>query len=238
MRTEQGLVALIDESANQHFYRIAALVVHARWIKEYGLALDDVAARASEAYGTPAAAELHGHSLFQGSDDWTALHPRQRIGIYGDGLAAVARYGEAIFIRGVHRPRFRERYARRPDYNEHEAALMFVMENVNAHALRTNSSVRVVADECRFAASIRRSLETFKVDGTWGYRAQPLTHIDDITFVSSKDYRPVQGIDLVAYLKTRRASRLDTDPRAIKANRQLWEKIAHLVSVDRDWYPL
>jgi hypothetical protein len=233
------LVALIDESADQEYYRIGAMVTRVGVLADLAQGLDEVMARASATHGVAATAELHGHEMFHGGGAWEVLksRPRARISVYGQALDVVARHAEAIVIRGVYRPRFKQRYANRPDWNEHEAALMFVIENLDGYAAREKQPMYLFADECRFAASVRRSLETFKSSGTWGYRSRVISHVQSIQFVDSATYRQIQAIDLVSFLNHRRASRRDTNPKAIAANENLWARISDRVIIDRDWRP-
>lgn len=232
------LVALIDESADQTFYRIGALVTRVGLLEKLASELDAVMAQAEAAHGIPASTELHGHEMFHGGKGWEGLkdRPRARIAVYGQALDVVSRFAEAVIIRGVHRPRYRQRYTR-PDWNEHEAALMFVMEKLDLYAQKEGQPMFIFADECRFAASVRRSMEGFKTRGTWGYRGRVLRHIESIEFVDSAEYRQIQAIDLVTYMKHRRASGRDTNAKAVAANDRLWAKIAPRVTVDYDWRP-
>lgn len=240
MTTDDGrLVALIDETADQTYYRIGALVIRAGAVRKLAAELDGVMAKAQDDHGIPATTELHGHEMFHGGKGWECLKrgPRARIAIYGQALDVVGRFAETVIIRGVHRPGFQLRYASRPDWNEHEAALMFVMERLDLYARNQRQPMFIFADDCRFAASVRGSLERFKLSGTWGYRGRVLEQIQSIEFVDSAAYRQIQAIDLITYIKHRRASGRDQDPRAKAANEKLWEKISHRVHVDYDWYP-
>lgn len=87
MPNEQGqnLIGLIDESSDQTIYRVGALVVRDGQLAPLTAGLNYVAARAAHDYGLPPRAELHGHEIFHGNKNWTAMKrlTRARIGVYG-----------------------------------------------------------------------------------------------------------------------------------------------------------
>lgn len=239
MTDDQQLVGLIDESADQAFYRVAALVVRADQMEPLRLGLDYVAARAAHDFGVAAGVELHGHEIFHGNEGWQQMKKmhRARIAVYGQALDVVARHSEAILIKGVERRRFRARYANRPDWNEHENALTFLIEELDGYAQRDGNPMSLYADNCRFAASTIAHLARFQQWGTWGYKARRIEHIEDLIYLDSAATREIQAADLVSYLNHRIKSKRDRDPRAIKANEQLWARVSHLVTFDHDWYP-
>lgn len=235
------LFALIDESADNEHYRITAVIVDSRDPGESELheGLEAVMDRVEASYGIPATTELHGHDMFHGKEGWAALHrmPRARIGIYRQALEVVADTAEAIIIRGVHRPRFRTRYASRPDWNEHESVLTFVLEDIDAYAERRRRPVYAFADDCRFAKSALASFEEYRVSGTWGYRSRVIEQVKEVRFVDSSEYRQIQGADLVSYLNHRILSRRDTREDAKRANAQLWSIVQPRVIANRTWRP-
>jgi len=232
---DETLAAFIDETASHQTYRVAALITRVYRARSLIDELDAVMLRAAHEFGVDPSLELHGHRVFHGQDGWEALHPRQRIAVYGWALEAVALHAEWIFIRGVDRPRHLARYRGR--FSEHEAALTFVLEDVDVYAHFHGQKVIVLADECRFARPARRWLEQYTTVGTWGYRPRVLAQIQSLVFANSAEHRAIQAIDMVAYLKNRISSRADTVPAAIKANRALWDRISHLVRVDKVWIP-
>lgn len=235
---DDRLIALIDESADRSTYRIGAMVMPARGRRLLRADLDAVMDWAERSYGIPAATELHGVEMFQGKEAWRALEPRQRIDVYSSALDAIAWRGEAFIFESVDRARFQQRYAAQPKLNEHEAALMYTLERIQEYAVAQRQAVYVFADDCRFAASVTRSLERFKLEGTWGYRRSKLDRILSIEFVDSAKNRQIQAIDLVTYLKHRIASgRDDGKPKVARANERLWGKVSDKVIRDRLWVP-
>ncbi|WP_273652983.1 DUF3800 domain-containing protein [Cellulomonas fimi] len=235
MNAEDRWVALIDESADGDIYRIGALVMPAGQRRLLAADLDAVMDRAEVKYGIPASTELHGFEMFQGHGVWRDLKPWERIDVYGQALDAIAFRADALIFEAIYRPEFQRIYAGR-GYNEHEAALMYTLERIHERAVSKQQACYVFADECRFAASVVRSLLHFQQFGTWGYRKKNLDRILKIEFVDSSKYRQIQAVDLVTYLKTRIDSDRDAQrPRVARANERLWKKVDGIVTRDRVW---
>src|SRR5690606_17340183 len=110
--------------------------------------LDYVVARAAHDFGVDDGTELHGHEIFHGNDGWEKLKrmPRARIAVYGQALDVIARHSEAILIKGVERSGFRARYANRPDWNEHENALTYLIEELDGYARQDGFPMHLFAD--------------------------------------------------------------------------------------------
>ncbi|MEX2269359.1 MAG: hypothetical protein WEA75_11815 [Acidimicrobiia bacterium] len=142
------LLAYVDESYDDEFYWIAAVICPEEAIIPLTAALDVVVAKAAAAYtGIGSTAELHGHSLFHGKDDWIplAMMPRARIGVYADALTAISDYDVQILVRGVNCARLQARYYH-PDH-PHSVVLSHLLERVDEHAERQNALVLAIADE-------------------------------------------------------------------------------------------
>ena len=83
------LLAYVDESYLGDYYWIAAVVCPEEEARPLTGALDAaVSSVALSNTGIGGGAELHGHALFHGKDDWAALKamPRARIGVYAAAL--------------------------------------------------------------------------------------------------------------------------------------------------------
>lgn len=236
------LLAYVDESYDRQRYWIAGLVVPEHVARPLTDDLDKVVRAAARAYGgVTSAAELHGHALFHGLDDWAPLAgmARARIGVYRQAFDAIASHDVRIFIRGVHVPQLKERYA--VPAHPHAVVLQHLLERIDEHAAapEVNEFALVIADEVDDAAEYRRDLWRFQRQGTLGWRARQITQIvDTMHFVPSHASRLVQAADLVAYLHRRIASRVDRDERAQKANEAIWAKIQGKVRHSACWHPL
>jgi len=235
------LLAYVDESydAKWPIYWIAALVCPENVLGPLSSALDAVVENAAESYaGIEARAELHGHALLQGKDDWRPLAPmvRARIGIYNGTFDAISSYDVKIMIRGVHVHRLNERYTY--PHHPHTVVLQHLLERVDIFAANADQSALVIADEVDRANEYRRDLWRYQRQSTPGWRARRLTNIvDTIHFAPSHASRLVQAADMIAYLKGRMMSGADRDDRAKRANERLWERITPRVYHDDYWYP-
>lgn len=236
------LLAYVDESYDRHKYWIAALVVPDRVARSLTDELDKVVRTAARSYsGVPMNAELHGHALFHGQDDWAALAgmARARIGVYRQVFDAIAAHDVRILIRGVHVPQLKQRYAA-PDH-PHAVVLQHLLERIDEYAAsrEVDEFALVIADEVDDAAEYRRDLWDFQRRGTVGWRARQITRIvDTMHFVPSHASRLVQAADLVAYLHRRIASGGDRYERARTANEAIWAKVQDSVHHSHCWHPL
>lgn len=233
------LLAYVDESYTATHYWMAALICPEADVVPLTTALDAVVEKAAAAYrGISPRAELHGHRLFHGSDDWELLKPmpRARIGVYNDAFDAIGQSGASIVIRGVHRPGLIRRYAY-PSH-PHAVVLEHLLERVDEFAADRNEHALVIADEVDQADAYRRNLWFSQKYATSGYRARQLRRIvDTLHFAPSEASRLVQAADLVAFMHTRISSGVETDPRALRANEVLWGRIAGRVVHSWCWWP-
>ena len=232
------LLTYLDESYTQDRFYIAALGCPDEVAIPLAADLDQVVQDAATAYAISPTAELHGHALFQGRDDWKDLAPaiRARIGIYDKAMAAVGRYGVKIFLCGVDIPALRRRYSYpKPP---HSVVLQHVLERVNEYARTTPERVLFIADEVDEADSHRQALIEYRKYGTPGYLPSTLGQVvDTIHFVPSHTSRLLQAADLIAFLHRRRETHTETDQRAQRANDRIWQHIAPRIVHQRLWVP-
>jgi hypothetical protein len=230
-------LAYVDESYTSDLYFVAAVVVDDACASALGPALDDVVIRASQRHpGVKDTAELHGHSIFHGKDDWTGLPPRARINIYDQVMRAIGDHRADVFLRGIDRNRQAARYSR-PD-PPHDVVLQHLLERLNDFGRRLREPVLVIADEIHEHDRHRSNLRDFRQFGTPGYRSSTLPMIlDTLHFVPSKHSRLIQAADMVAFLHCRRRCRTDTDPRAQRANDLLWSRIGGRIRHQGTWHP-
>jgi hypothetical protein len=235
------LLAYIDESHDKSTYWQVGLVCPEHTVAPLTHALDEVVRNAADNYaGVRERAELHGHDLFQGKADWSALEklPRARIGVYNAAFTAIADHDVDILLRGVNIRRLNERYAsaRHP----HDVTLEHLLERINDNSASRHGGqpLLVIADEIDRAQVHRRNLWRYQRFTTSGYRARQLTHIvDTMHFVPSDASRLVQAADLIVFLKRRRHADLGTDARAKRENERLWQRIEPRVVHEHCWHP-
>ncbi|WP_109508248.1 DUF3800 domain-containing protein [Nocardioides speluncae] len=231
------LLTYVDESYTKERYYIAGLAVHHDAIRSLESELAGVVTKARRTCrGVTAGSELHGHPLFHGKEDWAQLQPRQRIGVYGDALQAIADHDVRIFLRGLDIPAQRKRYGR--PIPPHDVVLQHLLERVNGYAARTDQAALIIADELQEDDRHRKNLTDFRMYGTPGYLSSELPRIvDTIHFAPSHHSRLLQAADLVAFLHRRLETHTETDLRATRANAALWARIRARVEHQHCWRP-
>jgi hypothetical protein len=186
--------------------------------------------------------ELHGKELFAGEGYFANMAPEKRIEIYEDALRGLEMAGAEIVIRGVHKPRLRNRYAN--PYHPHDIALMFTIESVERLARDRDCRVLLVADEAKeIEDAALRDLANYQELGTsWGWNTEQIDRIvDTIHFVPSHRNPAIQLVDRATFVAARlrkAKAGLVAGGRADGAIERLWqERIEPLVKDNSIWYP-
>ncbi len=237
-RVVHMLLAYLDESCTRERYYMAAVVVPEDQARPLALALDHVVLAAAKAYGTSERAELHGHAIMQGKDDWAALSSmvRARIGVFDKALRAIGAHDVEVICCGVDTVRLQERYVR-PD-NPHRVVLQHLMEQVDLRAKRQQQAALLIADEVSDEDDHRQDLWTYQHEGTPGYLSSNLDAVvDTLHFAPSAASRLLQAADLAAYLHRRRETHTETDSRAKTASDRMWSHIRPRIVHRRCWGP-
>lgn len=232
------LLAYLDESYTKDRYYIAGVIVPESEARPLAAALDKIVEDASWAHSTPWHAELHGHPLMQGKDDWVQIAGQIRLrgGIYDKAMEAIGKHDVAIVCCGLDIPRQKIQY-RWPE-PPHRVVLQHTMERISEHAGRSGERALLIADEVAEADAHRQDLWSYQQSGTPGWKSSKLPHIvDTLHFAPSKASRLLQAADLVAYLHRRRETHVETDPRAQKLSDLLWSRIEHRIIHKRCWFP-
>lgn len=231
------LLTYVDESYSKDCYHVAGIAVHHDAVRSLEIALHDVVARAADDWDMcDGDAELHGYPLLHGEQDWSAAKPRQRIAIYRWAFDAIAAHDVRIFLCGVDSKRLRKRYARPKD--PHDVCLQHLLERVDSYAKRTDQEALIIADELHEHDRRRHDLRDYKTSGTPGFLSSRLPRIvDTIHFAPSHHSRLIQAADLIAFLHHRRTTQKESDPRAQKANDELWARIGPRIQHQRLWRP-
>lgn len=232
------LLNYLDESYDERVYWICALACRDAAAIPLTEGLDAVVAKAADSHGIAPDAELHGHALFHGKGEWSplAVRPRARIGIYNDAFAAIAEHAAGICTRGVDRGRLLDRYVR--PFHPHTVVLQHLLERIDIQAEREGEYALVIADEIEGAHEYRADLWRYQRNATPGFRSRRLTRVvDTIHFAPSSSSRLLQAADLVAFLHRRISADVEREPRAVRANAALWERVAHLTHESGCWYP-
>jgi hypothetical protein len=232
------LLTYVDESHSQEVYFLGALLCPDSQAISLAAALDQVVEKAMDDHGGfRPETELHGYDIFHGKREWARLitKPRARIGVYSSALQAIADHDVKIILTGVNLVRLERRYGANHDH-PHSITLTHLLERVDEFAKRQGELALIIADECEGQDDYRRDLRQYRTTGTWGYKARKITTVvDTMHFASSEASRLLQAIDLVAFLHHRIHIGADSDPRAKKANAQMWDRIAPRVIHQRVW---
>src|SRR4051812_22773465 len=95
------LLAFVDESDRGDFRCFAAVVASESTTKELTDRLNAIVRQASADFGVAPTAEIHGHPLFHGKDDWKDVGPRARAGIHEKVVDAILATDATILLRSV-----------------------------------------------------------------------------------------------------------------------------------------
>lgn len=233
------LLTYIDETIikkKEHY--LVGLVVESDQVGPLEAALEKVVAGAFP--DVSLGAELHGHPLLQGKDDWEPLHAQvdRRAAIYLAALRVIATHADRFYVRGVQVERFREKYT--ATYEPHLAAMSFLFELVDEYAARRGETYLSIADECSHQARVRSDLRGYRTHGTWGYKGRKITNaVDTIHFGPSDASRLLQAVDLVAYVWQRKRRHQERRADAQKLTDSLWDAIAPIYADEPRalWHP-
>lgn len=169
--------------------------------------------------------ELHGNEILSGRKEWRAVPLRARFAIFNDCLSALAGSGVVVYIEGIDIERQK---ARNYKYltPARELALSHLLEKIHRHAHRQNQKVRIFADEHHTEKTSVSNFLSYKQYGTYGYRSSNLENIDPaFKFIDSKTSRVMQAVDMTTYLNNRRVTVKESDPRADREKKRMWDKV-------------
>jgi hypothetical protein len=180
-----ALLAHLDESYNDAFYFVGALVVPDAAARGLVSTLDRIMIDAATMYPQlPADTEIHAYEIVNAKGAWKPMHQlrRARIGIFEGVLQAIAHHNAKFIVQGINRERLAQKYASPEE--PHTLALIYTMERINEYARHVESeagvstSALLIADEIDRHDEYRRDLWTGQRGGTWGYKAQVLEQLN------------------------------------------------------------
>jgi Protein of unknown function (DUF3800) len=230
------LLAYVDESYDDDWFAMAALLVGGPAAVALTSELDRVAAAAVRAYGLPPDTELHGYEIFHASGAWAGVPVRARVGVFDDVIEAVASQQVRVIARAMDVIGQRARYGS-PD-SPHSVVLQHLLERVDECVTRLGDFALVIADEVDGQAKHRADLSTYREVGTTGYRQRKLTRIvDTLHFAPSHASRLVQAADVIAFLYRRVFTRQERDDRSRRAKVAMWNRLRPRVHHELCWFP-
>lgn len=233
------LLAYLDESYDKVEYWLTALLVPADSALQLQQDLEGIVYDAyMSSYCVARTAELHGYELVHGEGDWAPMSDkiRARIGIYRKVYEAIAACeGIEIVFRGINIPRLKLRY-RDNAWHPHRVAIDFMAQSLNSMARGRQTHFLAIADEIDQSDTLRANYWRFQQFGTLSSWTGTIDRsLDALHFAPSKHSRLLQAADLVSYMHFRRRRSGITDPRALKANKEIWDIIDRQVKVLTIW---
>jgi hypothetical protein len=233
------LHAYIDESYSESgFYYVGVLVVDPQAGSLIRTAFDGIARRVAKDHGVPDDAELHGHALFHGRDDWTALKgkPKVAIGVYRAALRAIHESGGHLFFHGLDTVRQRAKYIN--PYPPHVVALQFALEEVHTFAAKQGRRVRVFADQVPDQEHHEARISGYQKVGSIGYKKSFLESIDfPFEWCDSRQHRNLQAVDMATFICRRSSTHEETSALGKRAMDQCVNEMQPAVRHWRTWTP-
>lgn len=233
------LYAFTDESYNNEFYFQAALVVDESNLHLLVEIVRKVLTRANS-LGVDETAEIHGHSMMQGTHGWEALAGKYRIrkSVYRFLLQNISELDATLIIQGVQTISLYERFGRLTD--PHLITFRNLSDALDIYATNRNQKVRIISDRIYSEAKIHRLFEQFKKSSTEGKYFSFLNEIIAIDFIDSHLSAGVQLTDVSLYIYNRMSQNQYIQSRASRDVIEMWEILAPLIKPGfepRIWTP-
>lgn len=185
--------------------------------------LNSVVTKAKRQHDLPDDIELHGYELSGGEGDWSVLAPRARVRIYQEAINVIASISGAVLCRGSVDLRYRS------PRDAHMWALTFALECVNAYAHSQRQSVIGICDDVGNKLVYQQMYDYARRYGTQGrYKNTLRSFTDGLHFTPSSYSRPVQAVDLVAYVYRKNVIFPFKDPRASKTMNGMYDTLRPL----------
>lgn len=215
------LVAYLDETyLKNKEHALIALVLPADKIAELEAKLDQVVEKAQRQHDLADDLELHGYELYGGTGCWEGLAPRARLRIYQDAIDAIASIDGAAVCHGS------VDLSLRAPKDAHMWALTIALERVSGCAHQQGQKVVGICDDVGNKVVYQRMYAYSRKHGTPGPRENRLVSFTDgLHFTPSCYSRPVQAVDLVAYVYRRTKINPHPDPRAHKAMTDMYKTL-------------
>ena len=224
------LLAFVDESDHGHFRCFSAVIADEHATKELTDRLNAVMRRASDDYGVPRTAEIHGHPLFHGKEDWKGVGARARAGLHEKVVDAILATDLTILLRSVDERRLlrRQQESNYPTrFPAEQVCFQHILQRVDQIATARQTYALVIADERGDRERHRERFATYQTVGTPGvYMHTTLKSLlDTVHFAPSHHSRMLQAADMLAFTYRRHQTVVEPDPRAQRVMDRLWTKI-------------
>jgi len=221
------LLAFVDESYNRDLFCLTCLMADEHVAVRLTDALNAIIGSVA-AQGYSEAVEFHGHEMFQAVGGWKDVPVRLRMNAYLQAARAISASGAKSALVSV------ERHADHGDSTPpHEVALERLLALIQAHAEETHNHVLVLADDVHSAERHRTNFRFYQ-DGRSAEHRRLGRILDTLYFGPSHHSRLLQAADLVSYMRLRRLTVTETDPRAQSVNDAIWNQLGSTVTAVDD----
>lgn len=233
------LYAFTDESYNQWFYLQGALVVDKLNLASLEQLVQEVKEHARQ-LGVDTSTEIHGHSIMQGVHGWEALAGKvnMRLSIYKHLLHGLAKLKVTLLIQGVAIDSLSDQ--QRTGMNPHLITYRNILDAIEVFAQDSNKSVLIISDRISYEGKIRSLLTEYQLKSTKGNYHSYLERIIKVEHVDSHLSAGVQLIDIALYIFNKSHQPLDSDSKAKREAKKLWEILRPIIRDDfppRIWRP-
>lgn len=185
--------------------------------------------------------EFHGTDLWTGKDSWRNISDgvRYRYWIYEKVINSIVECKASIFLQGLDLNSQNACYtAPEPP---HDFVLKCLLEKADRYFEQQGSFGLAICDEIGSKAEMsyqRNNFRSLQKHGTGGISPRKISRIvDTLHFVSSKESRLIQAIDLVVFLHRRRlVHRFKKESERDEVDR-LWSLLRPQVLYNRIWRP-
>lgn len=224
------LLAFVDESDRGDFRCFAAVVANELATKNLTDRLNGIVLQASVDFTVARTAEIHGHPLFHGKDDWKGVGARARAGLHEKVIDAIIESDVTILLRSVSEQRLRQRQEQNSyptRFPAEQVCFQHILQRVNRLAAQQDTYALVIADERDDRERHRERFATYQTEGTPGvYMHTTLERLlDTVHFAPSHRSRMLQAADMLAFTYRRYQTVSEPDPRAQRIMDRMWSKL-------------
>lgn len=223
----EEVFAFIDESERgKTHYFMGAIIASASQIQQITAAMDSIMEEFSQRFSslTPDT-EFHGSEMMNGHGPWEKVGTRAKLAMFRKVFTAIHEAGARVFVEGIHHAQLHPVANAR--LSPRERAFSHLFEQINFYGTQDNL-LQVIADEHHSAGTSRSNFSRYRMVGTYGYKPNHLMGIDpELRFVDSKGHRVLQASDMVTYIFNRLRTVEESDERAAREKRKLWNIFDH-----------
>lgn len=223
-------LCFVDESNQNDFYGFAAILADEHATKALTGHLNAVVAQAAVDYGIERTAEIHGHPMFHGKEDWADVPIRARISIFEKVIDAIVGADVTILLRAVSASRLlaRQNQQHYPvKFPPEQVCFQHILQRADRVASMRDTYALIIADERGDRERHRERFATYQTSGTPGvYMHSTLPRLlDTVHFAPSRHSRMLQAADIIAFTHRRWQTVTERDSRSQAVMDRLESKV-------------